>query len=70
MSNLLGRFDFFRKFAEIFANEFLSPVSGTPAIPAINLSLVTTTPVIRVCAVSMDVSFRGGGWRYRRFRLN
>ncbi len=57
MSILLGRFHFFRKFAEIFANECLSPVSTTSAInlspvtttPAINLLPVTTTPVIRVC---------------------
>jgi hypothetical protein len=27
-----GRFEFFRNFAEIFANEYLSPVSTTPAI--------------------------------------
>jgi hypothetical protein len=27
-----GHFEFFRKFAEIFANECLSPVSTTPAI--------------------------------------
>ncbi len=27
-----GRFEFFRKFAEIFANEYMSPVSTTPAI--------------------------------------
>jgi hypothetical protein len=35
-----GRFKFFRKFAEIFANECLSPVST-----AINLLLVSMTPV-------------------------
>jgi hypothetical protein len=29
-------------------------------IPAINLLPVTTTPVIRVCGVSMDLSFHGG----------
>jgi hypothetical protein len=27
-----GRFEFFRKFVEIFANEYLSPVPLTPAI--------------------------------------
>jgi hypothetical protein len=27
-----GRFEFFRKFSEIFANEYLSPVLLTPAI--------------------------------------
>jgi hypothetical protein len=29
-------------------------------IPAINLLAVTTTPVIRVCGVSMNTSFHGG----------
>ncbi len=91
-----GRFKFFWKFAEIFANECLSPVLLTPAIrcspvsttSAINpchwfsviagvvdtgekfitgdnytdeqLSPVTTTPVIRVCGMSIDVCFHGG----------
>jgi hypothetical protein len=32
----MGRFEFFRKFAEIFANEYLSPVSTTPAINCSN----------------------------------
>ncbi len=36
-----GRFELFRKFAEIYANEYLSPVSTTPAI---NCSAVSTTP--------------------------
>ncbi len=52
-----GRFEFCRKFAEIFANEYLSPVSTTPAIncsavsttPAKNLSPVSTTPAINPC---------------------
>jgi hypothetical protein len=52
-----GRFEFFQKFAEIFANEYLSPVSTTPAIncsavsttPAKNLSPVSTTPAINPC---------------------
>ncbi len=52
-----GRFEFFQKFAEIFANEYLSPVSLTPAInclvvsttPAKNLSPVSTTPAINPC---------------------
>jgi hypothetical protein len=52
-----GRFEFFRKFAEIFGNEYLSPVSLTPAIncskvsttPAKNLSPVSLTPVINPC---------------------
>ncbi len=54
---LWGRFEFFRKFAEIFANEYLSPVSLTPAIncsavsttPAKNLSPVSLTPAINPC---------------------
>jgi hypothetical protein len=41
-----GRFEFFRKFAEIFANKYLSPVSTTPAI---NCSAVSTTPAINPC---------------------
>ncbi len=40
-----GRFEFFWKFAEIFANEYLSLVSTTPAK---NLSLVSTTPTPRI----------------------
>jgi hypothetical protein len=52
-----GRFEFFRKFAEIFANEYLSQVSTTPAIncsevsttPAKNLSPVSTTPANNPC---------------------
>jgi hypothetical protein len=52
-----GRFEFFQKFAKIFSNECLSPVTTTPAI---NLLPVTTTSVIRVCGVSMDTSFHGG----------
>jgi hypothetical protein len=52
-----GCFEFFRKFEEIFANEYLSPVSLTPAIncstvsttPAKNLSPVSTTPLINPC---------------------
>ncbi len=41
-----GPFEFFRKFAEIFANECLSPVSTTPVI---NCSAVSTTPAINPC---------------------
>jgi hypothetical protein len=37
-----GHFEFFRKFTEIFANEYLLPV---PTTPAINCSAVSTTPV-------------------------
>ncbi len=47
-----GRFEFFRKFAEIFANEYLSPVLNCSAVsttPAKNLSPVSTTPVINPC---------------------
>ncbi len=35
----------------------LSPVTTTPVI---NLLPLTTTSVIRVCGVSMDASFHGG----------
>ncbi len=44
-----GRFEFFRKFAEIFANEYLSPLSTTLEI---NCSPVSTTPPINYSAVS------------------
>jgi hypothetical protein len=52
-----GRFEFFRKFAEIFTNEYLLPRSLTPAInclavsttPAKSLSTVSTTPAINPC---------------------
>jgi hypothetical protein len=55
----LGRFEFFRKFAETFANECLSPVSLTLALkcsavsttPAKNLSPVSTTPAINSCHI-------------------
>jgi len=38
----LDRFEFFRKFAEIFANQGAPPVSTTPVA---NLPPVSTTPV-------------------------
>ncbi len=41
-----GHIEFFRKFAEIFANKYLSPVSLTPAII---WSAVSTTPAINPC---------------------
>jgi hypothetical protein len=41
-----GRLDFFRKFTEIFANEYLSPV---PTTPAISYSPVSPTPAINPC---------------------
>jgi hypothetical protein len=52
-----SHFEFFRKFAEIFANYCLSPVSTTPVIncsavsttPAKNLLLVLLTPAINLC---------------------
>jgi hypothetical protein len=52
-----GRFEFFRKFAEIIANLCLSPVSTTPAINlspvsmtlAKSLSAVSLTPAINPC---------------------
>ncbi len=43
-----GRFKFFRKFAEIFANVCLSPASKKPAI---SCSLVSMTPAINPCLV-------------------
>ncbi len=45
-----GCFEFFRKFAEIFANEYLSPVSTTPAI---NCSAVSMTPAKNLSPVSL-----------------
>jgi hypothetical protein len=52
-----SHFEFFQKFAEIFANYCLSPVSTTPVIncsavsttPAKNLLPVSLTPVINLC---------------------
>jgi hypothetical protein len=41
-----SHFEFFRKFAEIFASYCLSPVSLTPVI---NCSAVLTTPAINLC---------------------
>ena len=41
-----SHFEFFRKFAEIFANYCLSPVSPTPVI---NCSAVSLTPAINPC---------------------
>ncbi len=45
-----SHFDFFRKFAEIFANYCLSPVSTTPVI---NCSAVSTTPAKNLLPVSL-----------------
>ncbi len=51
-----SHFAFFQKFAEIFANYFLLPVSTTPVIncsavstPAKNLLPVALTPAINLC---------------------
>ncbi len=52
-----SHFEFFRKFAEIFANYCLSPVSTTPVrncsavstTPAKNLLPVSLTPAINLC---------------------
>ncbi len=41
-----GRFEFVQKFAEIFANEYLSPVATTSAVSSVSCSPVATTPVI------------------------
>jgi hypothetical protein len=45
-----SHFEFFRKFAEIFANYCLPPVSTTPVI---NCSAVSTTPAKNLLPVSM-----------------
>jgi hypothetical protein len=47
MSTPLGRLEVFQKFAKIFLNEYLSPVSTTPAI---SCSPVSTTPAINFIA--------------------
>jgi hypothetical protein len=48
-----GRFEFFQKFGEILANEYLSPVSincsAVSMTLAKNLSPVSTTPAINPC---------------------
>jgi hypothetical protein len=46
----LDHFDFFRKFAEIFASQGAPPVSATPVA---NLPPVSTTPVAKLPPVSM-----------------
>ncbi len=46
-----GRFKFYRKFAEVFAYECLSPVSTSP----VSTSPVSTTPAINLWAVSMTL---------------
>ncbi len=48
-----SHFDFFRKFAEIFANYCLSPVSTTPVI---NCSAVSTTPAKNLLPVSLTLA--------------
>jgi hypothetical protein len=45
----LDRFEFFRKFAEIFASQGAPPVSMTPVA---NLPLVSTTPAAKLPPVS------------------
>jgi hypothetical protein len=61
------RFDFFRKFAEIFASQGAPPVSTTPVAmtPAANLPLVSTTPAANSatsfpCAVDTGGKFATG----------
>jgi hypothetical protein len=46
----LDRFEFFRKFAEIFASEGAPPVSATPVA---NLPPVSTTPAAKLPPVSL-----------------
>jgi hypothetical protein len=55
-----GRFEFFRKFAEIFANEYLSPVSLTPAknwawVSTVNSGLVSTVNLGLVSTVNLGL---------------
>ena len=48
-----SHFEFFRKFAEIFANYCLSPVSTTPVI---NCSAVSTIPAKNLLPVSLTLA--------------
>jgi hypothetical protein len=64
----LDRFEFFRKFAEIFASQGAPPVSATPAAnlqpvsttPAAKLPLVSTTPVANISTIFASVVDTGG----------
>jgi hypothetical protein len=64
----LDRFEFFRKFAEIFASQGAPPVSTTPVAklppvsttPVANLSLVSATPVANFSTIFASVVDTGG----------
>ncbi len=49
-----GRFEFFRTFAEIFANECLSQVSTTPAISCSAVSMTPARNLFSVIASDVD----------------
>jgi hypothetical protein len=53
----LDRFEFFRKFAEIFASQGAPPVSTTPVA---NLPPVSTTPVANISTIFASVVDTGG----------
>ncbi len=53
----LDRFEFFRKFAEIFASQGASPVSTTPVA---NLPPVSATPVANFSTIFASVVDTGG----------
>jgi hypothetical protein len=55
MSTSLDRFEFFQKFAKIFSNECLSPVSTTPAInPCHGFSVIAGVVDIGVKFIAGD----------------
>ena len=64
----LNRFEFFRKFAEIFASQGAPPVSTTPAAklppvsttPVANLTAVSATPVANFSTIFPSVVDTGG----------
>ncbi len=57
----LDRFEFFRKFAEIFASQGAPPVSTTPIAKWWkNLSPVSTTPVANFSNIFASVVDKGG----------
>jgi hypothetical protein len=53
----LDRFEFFRKFVEIFASQGAPPVSTTPVA---NLPPVSTTPVANISTIFASVVDTGG----------
>jgi hypothetical protein len=64
----LDRFEFFQKFADIFASQGAPPVSTTPAsklppvstTPVANLPPVSATPVANFSTISVSVVDTGG----------